>query len=448
MTERGLPIVDGAPACPFVAFEDDREERATSPDSRHRCFAEVRPAPRALAHQVAYCLTNAFGICPTFQDWARRESARVRDDLHAREVHGARDPGGAAPPPPARDARPAAAAPFPEEPVRRNPQRGWAAPPPWMGSFEDDPAPSRGSWGRAGPDDPAPREFTSRRADAGLAGSLAHRIAMDAQPADPGPSRPAPPSRPQRTVEEAPPPGRDARAAARAAQQAAQQAARRAGDDDELDDEAGEDGDEGGGSGPGARQRLGSIGASAGTALSRVGSMVPRGRPAVSQVSRPARPTRRDPAAPPWERPVRYEAYPTLRTRMGMPAIPRLVVIFAALLLAAGGLFLLPGLLGLGAPKATPTPLPVPSRSAGPTFSFAPSPTPGPTFVTYVVQPGDTMSKIAARFGVPLTMLIEANKDKYPNPDRIAAGDTLIIPSALPSAFKDATVTKAPTKSP
>ena len=27
MTERGLPIVDGAPACPFVAFEDDRDER-------------------------------------------------------------------------------------------------------------------------------------------------------------------------------------------------------------------------------------------------------------------------------------------------------------------------------------------------------------------------------------------------------------------------------------
>ena len=27
MTERGLPLADGAPACPFVAFEDDRDER-------------------------------------------------------------------------------------------------------------------------------------------------------------------------------------------------------------------------------------------------------------------------------------------------------------------------------------------------------------------------------------------------------------------------------------
>src|SRR3954462_8725899 len=77
MTERGLPIVDSAPACPFVAFADDRDERATSPDHRHRCYAEVEPAPRALAHQEAYCLSSAFPVCPTFQDWARREAARA-----------------------------------------------------------------------------------------------------------------------------------------------------------------------------------------------------------------------------------------------------------------------------------------------------------------------------------------------------------------------------------
>src|SRR5215470_4865226 len=80
MTERGLPIVGGAPACPFVAFEDDRDERATSPDHRHRCYAEATPAPRALAHQEAYCLASAFPVCPTFQDWARREAARTRGE--------------------------------------------------------------------------------------------------------------------------------------------------------------------------------------------------------------------------------------------------------------------------------------------------------------------------------------------------------------------------------
>ncbi len=78
MTERGLPSVEGSPACPFVAFEDDRDERADRPDHRHRCYAEAVPAPRALAHQEAYCLSSAFPVCPTFQDWARRESARAR----------------------------------------------------------------------------------------------------------------------------------------------------------------------------------------------------------------------------------------------------------------------------------------------------------------------------------------------------------------------------------
>src|SRR5438477_12991961 len=78
MIDRGLLNGDGAQACPFVAFEHDRDERATSPDHRHRCYAEARPAPRAIAHQEAYCLSSAFPLCPTFQDWARRESARAR----------------------------------------------------------------------------------------------------------------------------------------------------------------------------------------------------------------------------------------------------------------------------------------------------------------------------------------------------------------------------------
>ena len=43
MTDRGLPTADGSPACPFVAFEDDRDERADRPDHRHRCFAEAVP---------------------------------------------------------------------------------------------------------------------------------------------------------------------------------------------------------------------------------------------------------------------------------------------------------------------------------------------------------------------------------------------------------------------
>src|SRR3954452_22631554 len=111
MTDRGLPVVDGAPACPFVAFEDDRDERATSPDHRHRCYAEARPAPRALAHQEAYCLSSAFPVCPTFQDWARREAARSRQE-----------------PPKSSTSMDAVAA----GGQQRNPHRNWAAPPPWL----------------------------------------------------------------------------------------------------------------------------------------------------------------------------------------------------------------------------------------------------------------------------------------------------------------------------
>src|SRR5215213_11733851 len=97
MTERGLPIVDGAPACPFVAFEDDRDERASSPDHRHRCYAEAKPAPRALAHQEAYCLSSSFPVCPTFQDWARREAARARTGAAIAASSSGGSPSGAQP---------------------------------------------------------------------------------------------------------------------------------------------------------------------------------------------------------------------------------------------------------------------------------------------------------------------------------------------------------------
>src|SRR4029077_7014680 len=96
MTERGLPSMDGAPACPFVAFGDDREARSTSPDHRHRCFAETPPAPRAVAHQEAYCLSSAFPVCPVFQEWARREAARADGSARSTTGQGAAAVAGAA----------------------------------------------------------------------------------------------------------------------------------------------------------------------------------------------------------------------------------------------------------------------------------------------------------------------------------------------------------------
>ena len=83
MTDRDRPTMEGSPACPFIAYEDERDERSSEPDHAHRCYAEVRPAPRALAHQEAYCLSSAFPVCPTFQAWARREAAQARSAASA-----------------------------------------------------------------------------------------------------------------------------------------------------------------------------------------------------------------------------------------------------------------------------------------------------------------------------------------------------------------------------
>jgi LysM repeat protein len=70
---------EGQAACPFVAFEDDRDHRSESPDYRHRCFASPEPEPRALPHQERFCLSATFAACPIFLDWARAEAAGVTD---------------------------------------------------------------------------------------------------------------------------------------------------------------------------------------------------------------------------------------------------------------------------------------------------------------------------------------------------------------------------------
>lgn len=58
-----------------------------------------------------------------------------------------------------------------------------------------------------------------------------------------------------------------------------------------------------------------------------------------------------------------------------------------------------------------------------------PPPPPPPSGGTYIVQPGDTMSAIARRFGVSLQALIAANP-QITNPNVIFPGQTLNIPRA------------------
>lgn len=56
----------------------------------------------------------------------------------------------------------------------------------------------------------------------------------------------------------------------------------------------------------------------------------------------------------------------------------------------------------------------------------APSPVPSPEYITYVIQPGDTLSGIAARFGTTVSTLSSLNN--ISNPDRIYAGTTIRVP--------------------
>jgi hypothetical protein len=395
-----MPIADGAPACPFVAFEDDRDERATVPDHRHRCYADARPSPRALAHQEAYCLSSAFPVCPTFQDWARRESARARADAQAREdahtatnaaaagsaatagawgagIAGVEGSAGAeeseTPARPVndvaastdRDTAPDDAAliehddgdesderlPYSDEEPRRNPPREWSAPPPWLASSEA----ARGAHNAPPPD------FLARRASEpgqGLVGSAADQLAGGPPPPPVAPWLDPRPSHEDQSPEV-----------------------------EELDH--------------------------------REASPPRRPRAYDQHLGGPS-------SGPDWERPRRYEAYPTIKTRVGMPAIPRIVVLAIMILVVLPlAFFFLPAILGLGGKSGPVAPSASPSPS--PSESVAPTPAPAATPILYTIKKGETLSHIATAHGVTLQQLLAANKT-IKNPNNIKEGQQITIP--------------------
>jgi hypothetical protein len=417
MTERGPSSAEGARVCPFVAFDEDRDARADRPDHRHRCFAEARPAPRALAHQEAYCLSSSFAACPTFQDWARREAARAR-------------PGFVAAPPEPRPEPPPERHPLPppdrgwvspgdvvpgelDDPPRRSRGRDWKAPPPW-------------SAGEAvGPDQPGvegdepgtPPFLADRR------GQESDAYARDRPHQDEEPYRDAEPYRRAapyggRGPERAGPPPIDPGGDLRERDARAVEDDRDAGDEERYAPRHERE-----------RER--------GRGLDR--------RPRVGESRRRREP---DPEAPSWERPRRYEAYPTLRTRVGLPNLPRIGVALVAVLAAAAALFFLPPLfLGLGddgqGPGAGASSVP----SAAPSASVEPTPVPSPTPQTYVIKKGDTLSKIATRFGVTVDDILAANKETIKDADKISEGQEIVIP-VPPSAGSPAASGAEPSPSP
>ena len=83
---------------------------------------------------------------------------------------------------------------------------------------------------------------------------------------------------------------------------------------------------------------------------------------------------------------------------------------------------------GLGLQTGTPTPTPAstgsPTPRPTPTPAATPTPTPAPQ--TYTVQPGDTLSVVAERFGITIEDL--QAKNDLPDPNNIFVGQKLQLP--------------------
>jgi LysM repeat protein len=99
-------------------------------------------------------------------------------------------------------------------------------------------------------------------------------------------------------------------------------------------------------------------------------------------------------------------------------------VLAGAVGIAALTLFMLPALLGIGggsSPSASPSGPPAATASASPT---AP---PAPTQQVYVIKTGDTLSKVARKFGLTLDELLAANP-QIKDPNKIGLGQEIVIP--------------------
>jgi LysM repeat protein len=455
-------------ACPFVALELDRDRRSDTPDYRHRCFAEPTPAPRSIAHQEAYCLSPNFPACPVFQDWAVRAAARpvASGNAGAATVSGAALVGGAAAASaPAAAADPAAGATAADGAITADA----TTPPPtaavdatWAASaaqnpFDDQrqpqpqPQPQSPSADDAAlvdlPEDasvtPAGAEIAAAAAAAtGIASpptfattweddareseqlgafdasaadsrsSYEEPEAIDSEPAASAAFVP-PPAPPQSQYQ---PPAESERDAAAAAVPAFL-------------------------AGRSTRPAVPATDAS--------GSNPP---------PRPASATRDD-IVPSWDIDGRYGAEPQHDPRAGggsrLDGILTAIAVIAILALGVAAVLFLPGLLSKGKPPTTPAasavvatarPSSPASANASPVASTAVSlsPTVAPTTAAsvgpvasqrlYKIKAGDSLARIANRFGLSIQDILAANPD-ITNPNAILVGQVIVIPVvAQPSA--------------
>ena len=116
-----------------------------------------------------------------------------------------------------------------------------------------------------------------------------------------------------------------------------------------------------------------------------------------------------------------------------MPQLPRVAVLFGALIVAALLLFLLPTLLNIGGKVESPAGGASASPSAVASASSEPTPVPAPTPVVYTIKAGDTLNKIAKKYNVTVQQIEDANKDTIKDPNRIKVGDQIVIPTPPPA---------------
>ena len=436
MTERSAIGTERQVVCPFVALDDDRDHRSDAPDHRHRCFAESPPASRALAHQAAYCLSSSFPGCPTFMDWARREAAPPKDEpirtlretpTAPRQAERSGDAAGG----------PSAPQDAPEMPPRSR-RADWTAPPPW--------APNAGAavGPGVGPGRPIEEDAAASPGLGAWSGSALGGLAASAGPADDELARSVQPhpdvDREPDFVqpEEAAPaflagrasrPNRADRAPFLPADLDASRVTPRA-----------------------EPSRGEAVGYTPGDPSRRVPG---RDRDRDRAIERaPVRAVERvpdravvDPAAPSWERPRRFEGYPSLKSSGGgVAALPRPVLYGLIVLIVGIALFATPFLFrsltgGDGGTTASPTPLASASPGASAASSASPVASASPT--VYTVAAGDTLSRIAKKYGVTVDQIVKANP-QIKNPDKLALGAQLVIPPPVEPAITNGAITPAP----
>jgi D-alanyl-D-alanine carboxypeptidase len=124
--------------------------------------------------------------------------------------------------------------------------------------------------------------------------------------------------------------------------------------------------------------------------------------------------------------------------RLLPPGIAALGLLLAAFLVACGG-----GSLTLVTPSVSPTSSG--ARSLTPSPAIA-SPTATPIDALYVVQDGDTLGAIAARFGVSLDVLMQANV--ITDPASLQVGQVLTIPGLSVTAAPVPTARAGPAAPP